>query len=226
MRQFREITCNTVLDGKPVEEKACFREKPPTQRDCTCGADGCREVEECPEEEEPVDDWDEDNAMHEDRFVKVACLPNPGPEVPMKGGVQFDLSCVGWNETGKEGAACHGGLPFWGLVQPKAHAKDCFWLCASRGLDLFGLEPAGDQARCRCGASALNTLIWNDQAPVPGLNVDPEAAAAARVARMPNPCPMTLYGYHGLYTKEGLPTPFTKTTYGSLQKNYVAEVLR
>eukprot|EP00435_Cladocopium_sp_Y103_P071636 s526_g38.t1 len=75
-----------------------------------------------------------------------------------------EMTCVNWTQE----SPCHSGLPFFRMVSNEMSTETCFEFCLSKGLDLFGLVKG---VECRCGASRLNSAVWRDRPPRPGMEL-------------------------------------------------------
>ena len=139
----------------------------------------------------------------------------------------LETTCVDW----KEETPCRSGMPFLGAVLflffafplqkkylknlPRFYrmrmngmsAEACFQFCIGKGLDLFGVVKGEE---CRCGASRLNTAVWGESAPRPGL----ELPAKLSSCDTDQACPLRAYRFVGPFVGGGsvpehfmMPTP-------------------
>lgn len=89
-------------------------------------------------------------------YIKLGCFErSPGDDDAI--GDFRDKTCA--NTGNNSGAPCRSGLPFYrSTVESDAAVDQCFRLCTSKGLDVFGV--LNQRTECRCGATDANEAVW------------------------------------------------------------------
>jgi len=192
--KFRSVQCFDVFAKAP--SSACTGAKPASWEPCACGLEVCKSVEakECPEATAGQNDTGGYERVGCFDFTKPKALPVDMP---------YEETCKTWTSNDM----CLGGLPFYASVEDGTDPDKCFSFCLSKAMDLFGIQQDGKV--CRCGASALNEIVWHEAAPRPGLAFRPTASN-------PN-CPIEVYRYAGHYRAGGTPSKYWTFKEGDLQ---------
>jgi len=189
--QVRNVQCESIFTGEKLSSDMCNHPRPSATQSCSCqhlACDSCQTA--LPEEpaEFELRSWGE-----------VGCFQrSPGDSNDLDEAPSRDSSCLDWQGPG----LCRSGLPFYRLRSNLMRPSECFNFCLDQGLDLFGLVETNSSAlECRCGATPLNTQIWQQQ-PRPGLSRMDFSDASPIDAPS---CPVRLFRYAGHYENHGIP---------------------